>query len=144
MILATKPLIKEVFINAPVERVWKALVTPEEMKHWYFDLPGFRAEPGYTFSFPGESEDGTRFIHHCRVTRAEAPHLLAYTWTYEGFRGTSEVTFELSAEGAGTRLRLTHAGLESFAGQHPGLDPKNFDAGWEDIVRRQLKAYAER
>lgn len=45
-----------------------------------------------------------------RIVRAEAPRLLVFTWPEMSGEET-EVTFELSAEGAKTRLVLTHRRL---------------------------------
>ena len=67
---------------------------------------------------------------------------LAYTWRYEGFEGDSLVTFELFAEGARTRLKLTHAGLESFP-KIPDFARKNFMEGWTSIIGTSLKAFVE-
>lgn len=42
----TSPLVVERSYDAPPEQIWQAITDPEQMKKWYFDLPGFRAEVG--------------------------------------------------------------------------------------------------
>jgi uncharacterized protein YndB with AHSA1/START domain len=139
-----QPFVIERTFSAPINTVWEALTDRDTMKEWYFDLAEFRAEPGFEFSFTGGGNNGETFIHLCRVTVADKPHRLAYTWRYEGFPGESLVTFELFPERGRTRLRLTHAGLDTFRGDlNPGLEASNFAAGWTSILDSSLKPYLE-
>ena len=62
----------------PVERVWRALTDPEELRHWF---------P------PGEE---------LQITRSEPPHLLAGTWF------GAELRFELRPDGDACVLTFTH------------------------------------
>ncbi len=50
------------------------------------------------------------------------------------FRGTTHVIFDLFATESGTKVRLTHDGLDSFAKDNPDLAAENFVAGWEHII----------
>lgn len=45
-------------INAPIERVLKALTDKNELPSWYFDIADFEAEAGQSFNFyePGEEK----------------------------------------------------------------------------------------
>lgn len=129
--------------NAPVGKVWKALTEKELMKQWYFDLSEFRAEVGFQFEF--SAGDDTRMYRHlCEVKEVIPGKKLAYSWRYEGYEGDSLVTFELFDEDGKTRLKLSHEGLESFHGdEFPELHPRNFNAGWTDILDKSLKAFLE-
>jgi uncharacterized protein YndB with AHSA1/START domain len=42
----SNPIIVEYKVNAPIERVWKALTDKTEMRSWYFDIPDFELETG--------------------------------------------------------------------------------------------------
>ncbi|HYC29523.1 MAG TPA: SRPBCC domain-containing protein [Chitinophagaceae bacterium] len=131
---ATKlPIVKEVLLDAPPERVWKALTDNNEMKQWYFDLKEFKPEVGFEFRFAVEHE-GRNWVHLCRVTEAVPNKRLSYTWRYEGIAGDSLLTFELMPEGSKTRLKLTHSGLETFPTNIPGLAVENFNMGWEHFT----------
>ena len=55
----SQPVIKEVLLDAPVSRVWKAITDKEDMKHWYFDFAEFKPEVGFEFQFYGESSKET-------------------------------------------------------------------------------------
>ena len=132
--------IERVFPVSP-SRLWSAITNPDEMKNWYFTLPGFKPEVGYEFDFLGGPPDGPQYKHLCRVTRAEPEKVLAYSWRYEGYEGNSEVTWELFPEGNLTRLKLTHSGLETFPKSNPDFAAKNFHEGWTGIIGDSLVAY---
>ena len=119
-------------LNAPVARVWEALNDVDQIRHWYFDLKEFKPKAGFEFEFVVEHE-GHNYHHLCRVTEVIPQRKLAYTWRYKGERGDSLVTFELFAEGEKTRLKLTHAGIETFP-KTPAYARKNFEAGWTGIA----------
>lgn len=130
--------------NAPASIVWKAITDKEEMKHWYFDLKAFKAEPGFEFQFYGGHEDGIRYLHLCRVTEVIVGKKLTYSWRYDGYEGMSYVTFELFPEGSRTRLKLTHAGLETFPASNPDLSKANFVEGWNYLIGQALTAHLEK
>ena len=138
-----QPFIIERTFTAPVHRVWKAITNKDQMKQWYFDIADFRAEVGCTFRFAGENE-GSTFTHVCEVTEVIPHQKLQYSWRYEGFEGLSFVTFELFAEGAQTRLRLTHEGLETFPANNPNFRSENFAAGWTELIGNLLKKFVEK
>jgi uncharacterized protein YndB with AHSA1/START domain len=137
-----EPFIKEIVLNAPVSKVWKAITDKDDMKHWYFELPEFKPVVGFEFSFEGGEKDKC-YLHLCRVTEVEDGKKIAYTWKYDGYSGESLVTWELFEEGDKTRLKLTHAGLETFPADNPDLARHNFVRGWNDIIGRSLKNFVE-
>lgn len=122
-------------------RLWKVITDPDEFKNWYFKLPGFKAEVGYEFEFMGGRPDGIQYRHLCVVTECVNEKKLVYSWRYEGYEGISYVTWELFPEGDSTRLKLTHAGLETFPKSNPDLDAKNFAEGWTGILSTSLANY---
>lgn len=62
----SNPIITEHKINAPAEKVWKALTDKEEMKVWYFDITDFELEAGKIFNFyePGEEK---KYHHQAEI-----------------------------------------------------------------------------
>jgi uncharacterized protein YndB with AHSA1/START domain len=137
------PVVIERTYNAPIERVWLALTEKDKMKQWYFDLKDFQSKVGFEFTFEGGSDEKT-YVHLCRVTDAIPYKKIAYTWRYEGFEGNSHVTFELFPEGNQTRLKLTHEGLETFPQDIPDFAKKSFEAGWTEIIGKNLKEFLEK
>jgi uncharacterized protein YndB with AHSA1/START domain len=137
-----KPLIIERSYNAPVEKVWKAITDKDQMKEWYFELSDFKPEVGFEFTFNGENE-GRVFLHLCKVIEVVPQQKLKYSWAYKGIEGISYLTFELFPEGEGTRLKLTHEGLESFP-QDRDTRKENFLEGWTHITNISLKDFLEK
>jgi uncharacterized protein YndB with AHSA1/START domain len=129
-------------LNAPVARVWKALTDVDQMREWYFDLKEFKAQVGFEFEFVVEHE-GNRYHHLCRIKEVIPEKKIAYTWRYKGEPGDSLVTFELSADGDKTHVKVTHTGIETFP-KTPAYARKNFEAGWTAIVGTELKQFVER
>jgi uncharacterized protein YndB with AHSA1/START domain len=141
--MKTDPFIIERTFNASIDKVWKALTDKNEMKQWYFDLPAFEPRVGFEFQFEA-GEEGNIFLHLCRVTEVIPNRKIAYTWRYDGYAGNSSVTFELFKEGAGkTRLKLSHAGLDTFPDQ-PAFAKEKFAQGWTSIVGTSLKEFLEK
>ena len=138
---SAEAVVVERTFDAPIERVWKALTDVEQMRHWYFDLKEFKAEPGFEFEFVVEHE-GNKYHHLCKVTETVPQKKIAYTWRYKDVPGNSLVTFELLPEGNKTRLKLTHTGIETFP-KTPAYARKNFEAGWSAIVSSELKQFLE-
>ncbi|MEO6150208.1 MAG: SRPBCC domain-containing protein [Mucilaginibacter sp.] len=138
-----EPFVIERTYNAPVEKVWSAITDNAQMKQWYFDLESFKPEVGFEFSFEGRDGDKV-FVHLCKVTEVEPLKKLAYTWAYKDFEGSSLVTFELSADGDKTNLKLTHAGLETFPQDNPSFAKTSFAGGWNQIIGKSLKDFVEK
>jgi uncharacterized protein YndB with AHSA1/START domain len=139
--LAEAVVIERTF-NAPVARVWKALTDVEQMRVWYFDLKEFRPEVGFEFEFVVEHERMT-YHHLCKVTEVIPQTKIAYNWRYKGHDGDSLVTFQLSADGDKTRLKLTHEGLDTFP-KTAAFARENFLKGWTEIIGSELKQFVEK
>ena len=139
---SNEPVVVERTFAAPVERVWKAISTKEDMKRWSFDIQQFKPEVGFEFAFTAGPKEGVQYLHKCKVTEVIPQKKLSYSWRFEGYAGDSLVTFELSAEGNKTRLRLTHTGLETF----PPISDfarENFVLGWTSLIGKSLKGFVE-
>ena len=135
-----QPLILEQEFNAPIDLVWRAITENELMQKWYFDVSDFKPEVGCKFQFEG-GQKGKRYIHLCEVLEVIPNKKLRYSWKYKGHTGLSYVTFELTAVGEKTILKLTHEGLETFI--HPDLIRDNFVGGWKYLMHESLKEFLE-
>jgi len=140
--MSQTPLIVERTYNAPVAKVWEALTNPEQMRHWYFDIPGFKPEVGFEFSFSAKGKEGEDYHHECRITEVVPLSRLTHSWRYRGHPGDSSVTFELTPEGNKTHVKLTHTGLESFP-PVSAFARENFVEGWNQIIGKGLKEFVE-
>jgi uncharacterized protein YndB with AHSA1/START domain len=136
-----KPIILERLFNAPVKTVWKALTDKNEMKIWYFDLEEFKPEVGFKFSFTGGPSPEKQYLHICEITEVIPEKKLTHTWRYDGYPGNSFLTFELTAQGNKTVLKLTHKDLETLPRDNPDFAIKNFEEGWNSIINDALENY---
>ena len=137
------PVIVERLFNAPIAEVWNAITNNEEMKKWYFNLEDFKPEVGFKFNFLGGPEDGIQYLHLCEVLEVIVGQKIAYSWRYDNYPGNSIVTWELFDKGIQTIVRITHAGLETFAEAGKDFSASNFTEGWKHFLYTALKGYLE-
>lgn len=134
------PFVVEQVYDAPIKKVWQAITRKDSMKEWYFpQLKKFEPIKGFEFEF---TNDGSPYQKKWRVTKVIDEKLLAHSWTYIGYPGYSEVTFEVIEEGDKTLLRLTHTGLSSFP-RDPHFARHRFEDGWNWILGNKLKNFLE-
>jgi len=141
--MKNEPFEIERTLNAPVERVWKAITDKDQMKQWYFNLAEFKPEIGFEFTFEGGAEDKT-YVHLCKILAVEPNKKLQHTWTYDGYEGYSVVTWELTPEGNSTHVKLSHEGIDSFPAYDPNFAKESFTKGWTYIVGTSLKEFVEK
>jgi uncharacterized protein YndB with AHSA1/START domain len=139
-----QPFVIERSLNAPIDRVWKAISDKDEMKQWYFDLAAFKPEPGFEFSFYGQGHKGEQYLHLCKILEVIPGKKLSYSWSYKDHPGYSVVTFELFEEGSRTKIRLTHAGLETFPADNADFAKESFMQGWTELIGSSLKKFVEK
>ncbi len=137
------PFTIERTFDAPVEKIWQAITDKDAMKKWYFDLKEFKPEVGFEFQFYGEGKKGEQYLHLCKITEVIPLRKLTHTWSYDKYQGLSYLTFELFAEGNKTRLKLTHAGLETFPVNNPDFARESFAEGWTYIINTSLTQYLQ-
>jgi serine/threonine protein kinase len=128
-------------INAPIEQVFMAWITPQQMAGWYapsddFGPTGAEVDAWvgghYRVSMnpPGQDQPSVVSGHYCKV---DAPRTLSFTWAWESPRADThetQVTLEFRPRGDATDLVLTH---ERFRDE----ELRNRHAqGWQGCVER--------
>jgi uncharacterized protein YndB with AHSA1/START domain len=100
--------------NKSVEKVWAALTTPERLADWF-------ATAEVDLRVGGIIRLGWNGVHKVDVliTVCEPPRALAWRWTL-GERDTL-VRFDLTPEGDGCALTLTHSGLSLDGARDGGV-----------------------
>jgi uncharacterized protein YndB with AHSA1/START domain len=139
---ATESIVEQVTIEAPAERIFEALVSPEHRAKWWGAEGRFKL-----ISMESDLRPGGEWVMHfdsngrptsVRGTyrRIEPPRLLEFTWLNDWQKNASEtlVRFDLEAKGGVTTVRVTHSGLSG--------ETLQAHRGWPDILA-WLKAYAE-
>jgi uncharacterized protein YndB with AHSA1/START domain len=143
--METEPVIVKRSYSASEETVWRAITDLEQMRQWYFPMLGeFEPEPGFETRFDVQ-HGGKVFVHIWKIKEVVPLKKISYEWRFGGYPGDSVVSWELFPEPGGTRIMLTHSGIETFDGDNnPDLAKHNFIAGWTDFVGNKLKAFVEK
>jgi len=139
---ATRSVIVErVFPHAPA-KVWRALTESELIAQWLM-ANDFKPVVGHTFNFRMTPTPHWNGVTDCRVTVVEPPKRLAYTWESSGSEkkdGTRTlVTFTLTPEQSGTRLRMEHSG---FSPEGEGFY-QGAKYGWQKFVTQLEEVVAK-
>jgi uncharacterized protein YndB with AHSA1/START domain len=133
-------VVEAVFPHTP-DVVWKILTTPELIGRWLKMTPtGFEPVKGRRFTYqttPAGAWDG---VIHCQVLDATPNERLVYDWKggHAGNVGYGSllrtvVTWTLSRDDGGTRLRLVHSG---FVLPKNDTAFKGMSGGWATVLQR--------
>lgn len=106
---------RDVFIAAAPERVWEVVTREEHIREWLWDVKAFELRVGGGMTFVGTYK-GEAFEYDAVIEHLDPPHAFAFRWAENGWveGGSTRVEMTLSAEGAGTRLRLQESGFASL------------------------------
>lgn len=140
-------IVSEIYIAAPPEVVFRALVDPELVIKWWggqgaeqsFRCTDFRSDlrPGGSWRSNGVDGQGCPFEVTGEYLEIDPPHLLVATWV-ASWAGPVKTTvrWELKSTGDGTLVRHQHSGLAA----HPQIS-KGF-RGWPRLMG-WLRAFLE-
>lgn len=138
-------IVQEITIEASAERVFEALIMPEERVKWWGAPGSFHTthmesdlRPGGRWAMRGVRANGQPFTISGEYREIYRPRLLVFTWLpdWEMNATTSLVRIELEENEGATTVRLTHSGLTAEA-------MRTGHRGWPQILA-WLRAYAER
>jgi uncharacterized protein YndB with AHSA1/START domain len=144
----------ETVIAAPVERVFDALTDPQQILAWWVNEPFTKAvaidmdpRPGGRWRFQWRTSEGVdygaigaqlrrngkeRFEAWGEIIECARPRLLVWSWSASWHADPSRVTivrWDLEATGGGTRVRVTHSGL-----QREGVAETDDGGGWRQVL----------
>jgi uncharacterized protein YndB with AHSA1/START domain len=118
-------------LDAPPQRVWRALTDPGELTTWFWP-PSFTTSarldprPGGAYRVAAATPEMAVSGDYVEV---EPPQRLVFGWQWDGDDDTSLVTIELVGDAGLTELRLTHERLPADA-----VDAHH--QGWSDCLDR--------
>lgn len=113
-----KRVVVERQVAHPPEKVWRALTQSELIAEWLMQTT-FRPEVGHRFALTADW--GTV---DCEVLEVETARRLSYRWASGAM--DSVVTWTLTPEAGGTRLRMEQVGFPADVPQYYG----GARAGW--------------
>jgi uncharacterized protein YndB with AHSA1/START domain len=136
-------IVSEIFIAAPPERVFQALIDPGQVRQWWtskecpIESFAFDAKLGGRWSY--DTRHGAITVNgvstfHCEgeVLEFDPPSRLAYSWIANWHDQPSQPTvvrWELFTSAKGTRVRITHSGLAELPKAR-----KDYSSGWPGVV----------
>jgi uncharacterized protein YndB with AHSA1/START domain len=117
---ADMPMIigREIFIEAPVDVVWRAITEPDQIVQWFSDEADVELKAGYEGALIfTERATKEQAVAQITVQAFEPDRSFSYRWAYEpgvvpGEGNSVLVEFVLIAETGGTRLRVVESGLD--------------------------------
>ena len=138
-------IVSEVEVAAPVERVFQALIDPQQLMQWFNNATcpvkfwKMDARAGGRYSYSTEETNLVinginEFDCHGDILEIDPPRLLAYTWLgnwHEHPERPSMARWELSATKTGTRVKVTHSGLANEP-----IVRKNYAGGWPGVLEK--------
>jgi uncharacterized protein YndB with AHSA1/START domain len=130
-------VVDEVFPHAP-EAIWKTLTTGSLIGRWLMEPTGFEAVKDKRFTYKTKPAGAWDGVIHCQVLEAIPCERLSYSWRGGddsnigyGSRLDTVVTWTLSRDKSGTRLRLVHSG---FVTPRNEAALKTMGEGWKKVV----------
>ena len=145
-------IVSEIFIAAPPERVFQALVDAREVRQWWTSkqcpIESFALDArlggrwSYDTSHSGLTVNGVSKFHcEGEVLEFDPPRRLAYSWIanwHDQPNRRTVVRWELFPSAKGTLVKMTHSGLAEL--------PKargDYSGGWPGLVE-SLKNFVEK
>jgi len=134
--VASDPIVKEIYIEAPPEIVFEFLTDPRKFLRWMGVMAELDPRPGGIFRVDPNRRDVIRGTYREVVPYSR----VVFTWGWEEKgrdvpAGSTVVEIDLEPEGKGTRLKLTHRNLEGEARD-------KHEMGWAHYLGR-LKTVCE-
>ncbi len=134
---------EEITINAPAERVFEALVDPNQRLRWWshgeFRMTHAESDPRPGGKWELHVESPERKSSARGVYRSiERPRLLIFTWLADWYENATEslVRFDLTENAGVTTVRLKHSGLASEG-------DRAATTGWPHVLA-SLRTHVER
>lgn len=140
----TDQIQKEIVLNAPISRVWRAISEPEQFGAWFkVDMTGVKFEPGKPavgkMTYPGF--EGAPF--EVVVDRIEPERLFSFRWHPYGIDPNYDysaepmtlIEFVLSEVEGGTKLTVTESGFDSIPLARRAEAFRMNSEGWEIQLR---------
>jgi uncharacterized protein YndB with AHSA1/START domain len=134
---------REIYVEASPEIVFEVVSSPDHLRQWWPDDARYDPTPGSTgeIVFGDHGAGGT--VVPFTVVDARPPRTFSFRWTHPAGEVAAEgnsllVTFDLTASGAGTLLRMTETGFREMGWELAVLEQwyREHDTGWDFFLPR--------
>jgi uncharacterized protein YndB with AHSA1/START domain len=138
---STDRIERNIFLKAPVSRVWRALSLAEEFGNWFgVSLRGKTMKVGETLEGPVTYPGYEHIIMRVKIERMEPERSLAWRWHPAANDPTRDyssepmtlVVFELQEVPGGTHLRVVESGLDSIPIERRAHVFRLNSEGWDE------------
>lgn len=128
---------ESILIHAPPERVFAALLEPEQLRHWWTDTFcratqwTVEARVGGDWESRWEWDDGRVFRIGGTIRVLDPPVCLEYDWWDDRYPNLPRtlVRYHLLAVPTGTQLTVTHTGFDAAR-----TDRRDYAGGWSNVL----------
>lgn len=140
MSTADTTVTRDIWINAPRERVWGAITNADTIMKWWGDTWVIhRLEVGGLIEFgrPGDMLNAT-------IAVLDPPRQFSIHWPSQpNYQAANAYTiFDLAEENGGTRITVTETGYEALSGAERQERMDSTGSGYTKVLAN-LKAYVE-
>ena len=136
------PIVYEQSTTASVDTVWQAMTDINLLPNWFFkEISQFQPEPGFESRFTVHFA-GVDYEHVMTVKEVMPQAKLTVGWRYEGIPGDTELVWEVIGNDAGSTIRFSHYGTETFPQDNEAFTREAGQAGW-DYFSNSLKQLVE-
>lgn len=141
--MKTDRIEKQLVLNAPQSRVWKAISNAEEFGAWFGVKMDGEFEPGSTLSGRITTPGYDHLTMDVMVERVDPESLFSYRWhpyavdpdkDYSG-EATTLVEFRLEKDGDGTRLTVVESGFDRIPAERREEAYRMNDGGWSAQIK---------
>jgi uncharacterized protein YndB with AHSA1/START domain len=132
---------RNILINAPRDKVWRALATAEEFGAWFgANLSGQHFTPGQRVRGQFTNPEHSQFAFDAVIERMEAPRLMSYRWVPYPLDPAADlehdeptlVTFTLQdAPHNATLLTVVETGFDKLPAHRRAKAFQMHSQGWE-------------
>ena len=141
--LSTNVIEKQILIEAPVSKVWDAIIDHEKFGEWFRVVLESPFEEGRTIkgrlTYPGYEHVSFEFT----VKQIQPEKLFSYTWHPYAVDTAKDystelptlVEFKLEAIDNGTRLTVTESGFDALPPERRDEAYRMNEGGWEEQVQ---------
>lgn len=136
----TNRIEKQVLIQAPRARVWRALTTASEFGTWFGVKISGTFAAGARLRGPVTHKGYEHYMFDIVIERFEPERLLAWRWHHsedpsDGTTGpTTQVLFELEEADGGTMLRVVESGFDALPASRREQVFRQNEGGWTQQV----------